>query len=61
MTDPARLDRHRRLWEADHRHLWHPFTQMQGWLDDETERMLVAEYYQRVFGTELPESVVGKG
>jgi len=25
---------------------------------DETERMLVAEYYQRVFGTELPESVV---
>ncbi|HEY0103230.1 MAG TPA: cobaltochelatase subunit CobS, partial [Brevundimonas sp.] len=23
---------------------------------DETERMLVAEYYQRVFGTELPES-----
>ncbi len=28
---------------------------------DETERMLVAEYYQRVFGVELPESVVGKG
>jgi cobaltochelatase CobS len=28
---------------------------------DEAERMLVAEYYQRVFGTELPESVVGKG
>ena len=28
---------------------------------DETERMLVAEYYQRVFGTELPESVVAKG
>ena len=27
---------------------------------DETERMLIAEYYQRVFGTELPESVVGK-
>ena len=26
---------------------------------DEAERMLVAEYYQRVFGTELPESVVG--
>ena len=26
----------------------------------ETERMLVAEYYQRVFGTELPESVVAK-
>jgi exopolyphosphatase/pppGpp-phosphohydrolase len=23
-------------------------------------RMLVAEYYQRVFGTELPESVVSK-
>ncbi len=28
---------------------------------DEAERMLVAEYYQRVFGTDLPESVVGKG
>jgi cobaltochelatase CobS len=28
---------------------------------DETERMLVAEYYQRVFGIDLPESVVGKG
>jgi len=28
---------------------------------DETERILVAEYYQRVFGTDLPESVVGRG
>jgi cobaltochelatase CobS len=28
---------------------------------DEAERMLVAEYYQRVFGIDLPESVVGKG
>jgi cobaltochelatase CobS len=28
---------------------------------DEAERMLVAEYYQRVFGVELPESVVRKG
>jgi cobaltochelatase CobS len=27
---------------------------------DEAERPLVAEYYQRVFGTDLPESVVGK-
>src|ERR1700749_686018 len=27
---------------------------------DETERPLVAEYYQRVFGEDLPESVVGK-
>src|SRR5688572_7473802 len=27
---------------------------------DEAERMLVAEYYQRVFGTDLPESVVAK-
>lgn len=26
---------------------------------DEAERALVAEYYQRVFGTDLPESVVG--
>jgi len=35
MTDEARLARHRRLWEADHRHLWHPFTQMQDWLGEE--------------------------
>jgi len=28
---------------------------------DEAERMLVAEYYQRVFGVDLPESVVKKG
>jgi cobaltochelatase CobS len=27
---------------------------------DETERPLIAEYYQRVFGVDLPESVVGK-
>jgi cobaltochelatase CobS len=27
---------------------------------DETERMLVAEYYQRVFGADLPESIVAK-
>ncbi|MET0250980.1 MAG: cobaltochelatase subunit CobS [Novosphingobium sp.] len=27
---------------------------------DESERVLVAEYYQRVFGNDLPESVVGK-
>ncbi|MEQ1509391.1 MAG: cobaltochelatase subunit CobS [Sphingopyxis sp.] len=27
---------------------------------DEAERMLVAEYYQRVFGADLPESVVGQ-
>jgi cobaltochelatase CobS len=27
---------------------------------DENERPLVAEYYQRVFGTDLPESVVEK-
>jgi cobaltochelatase CobS len=27
---------------------------------DEAERPLVAEYYQRVFGLDLPESVVGK-
>lgn len=35
MHDPNRLERHRRLWEADHRHLWHPFTQMQDWLGEE--------------------------
>lgn len=27
---------------------------------DEAERALVAEYYQRVFGTDLPETVVGE-
>src|SRR5690348_7494879 len=27
---------------------------------DESERPLIAEYYQRVFGEDLPESVVGK-
>ena len=27
---------------------------------DEAERPLVAEYYQRVFGKDLPESIVGK-
>jgi cobaltochelatase CobS len=27
---------------------------------DETERVLVAEYYQRVFGVDLPESIVAK-
>ena len=28
---------------------------------DEQERAMVAEYYQRVFGKDLPESVMGKG
>lgn len=27
---------------------------------DEAERMIVAEYYQRVFGEDLPESIIGK-
>ena len=27
---------------------------------DEAERALVAEYYQRVFGKDLPESVAGR-
>ncbi|HEV3111926.1 MAG TPA: adenosylmethionine--8-amino-7-oxononanoate transaminase [Candidatus Binataceae bacterium] len=27
--------KYRRLADADHRHLWHPFTQMQVWLSDE--------------------------
>jgi adenosylmethionine-8-amino-7-oxononanoate aminotransferase len=34
-SDAARLERHRRLWQADHAHLWHPFTQMQDWLAEE--------------------------
>ena len=41
-------------------------SRLQAWLDSlpprySAERMLVAEYYQRVFGTDLPESVVAKG
>lgn len=35
MEDAARAERHRRLWKADHRHLWHPFTQMKDWLGEE--------------------------
>ena len=35
MTEQDRDERHRRLREADHRHLWHPFTQMQDWLAEE--------------------------
>src|SRR5512143_3419913 len=35
MHDPERTARHERLWRADHRHLWHPFTQMQDWLGEE--------------------------
>ncbi len=35
MPDPVRQERHRRLWQSDHAHLWHPFTQMQDWLAEE--------------------------
>ena len=28
---------------------------------DDSERALIAEYYQRVFGKDLPESIVGRG
>ncbi len=35
MTEEARRARHQRLAEADHRHLWHPFTQMEGWLAED--------------------------
>jgi adenosylmethionine-8-amino-7-oxononanoate aminotransferase len=35
MDREAQLARHRRLWEADHRSLWHPFTSMQDWLGEE--------------------------
>jgi adenosylmethionine-8-amino-7-oxononanoate aminotransferase len=35
MNDAERKARHERLWRADHRHLWHPFTQMQDWLAEE--------------------------
>src|SRR5512133_883328 len=35
MTDEARRARHLRLVEADHKNLWHPFTQMEEWLAEE--------------------------
>jgi adenosylmethionine-8-amino-7-oxononanoate aminotransferase len=35
MKDDARRERHERLRQADHRHLWHPFTQMQDWLAED--------------------------
>jgi adenosylmethionine-8-amino-7-oxononanoate aminotransferase len=35
MDDAARKARHERLREADHRHLWHPFTQMADWLRED--------------------------
>jgi adenosylmethionine-8-amino-7-oxononanoate aminotransferase len=35
MTEAERLARHERLVQADHRLLWHPFTQMQDWLAEE--------------------------
>ncbi len=35
MAEETRRVRHERLWKADHRHLWHPFTQMQEWLAEE--------------------------
>ncbi|HVP68629.1 MAG TPA: adenosylmethionine--8-amino-7-oxononanoate transaminase [Anaeromyxobacteraceae bacterium] len=33
--EETREARHRRLAAADHRHLWHPFTQMQDWLSED--------------------------
>lgn len=35
MDEKTRRARHERLWRADHRHLWHPFTQMSDWLREE--------------------------
>lgn len=35
MDDRTQRARHERLWRADHRHLWHPFTQMLDWLAEE--------------------------
>ena len=35
MDEKTRQARHERLWQADHRHLWHPFTQMSDWLREE--------------------------
>jgi adenosylmethionine---8-amino-7-oxononanoate aminotransferase len=46
MTDEERLERHRRLRESDHRNLWHPFTQMEGWLSEDP---LVVDAAEGVF------------
>jgi adenosylmethionine-8-amino-7-oxononanoate aminotransferase len=35
LTSAEQLARHQRLAAADHRHLWHPFTQMQDWLGED--------------------------
>ncbi|HEY6002894.1 MAG TPA: adenosylmethionine--8-amino-7-oxononanoate transaminase [Anaeromyxobacter sp.] len=35
MDEKTQRARHERLWQADHRHLWHPFTQMSDWLREE--------------------------
>ena len=35
MDETTRRARHERLRRADHRHLWHPFTQMSDWLREE--------------------------
>ena len=35
LSDAERLARHARLAAADHRHLWHPFTQMRDWLEED--------------------------
>ena len=35
MDEKTRRARHERLWRTDHRHLWHPFTQMSDWLREE--------------------------
>ncbi len=46
MTADDRTARHRALVEADHRNLWHPFTQMQEWLAEEP---LVVDAAEGVF------------
>jgi len=50
MDDTARLERHRRLWKSDHAHLWHPFTQMQGWLEEEPLIVKLSDDEARIDG-----------
>ncbi|HTN54339.1 MAG TPA: adenosylmethionine--8-amino-7-oxononanoate transaminase [Anaeromyxobacter sp.] len=59
MEDRARAERHRRLWEADHQHLWHPFTQMQDWLAEEPVIVDAAEgvYLQDTLGNRYLDGV----
>jgi adenosylmethionine-8-amino-7-oxononanoate aminotransferase len=59
MDEKTRADRHAHLRAADHRHLWHPFTQMQDWLAEEPIIIDAAEgvYLQDTLGNRYLDGV----